>query len=123
MYTPKGNRLVYTLLDNGYEDSLISKRLYNYLKLCGVPLHVFLLTADGSRSLVSIYNISFKIGPFDNSNVSFDVSESLLKKKLPSIDKNYPIASNLYSFKNAADLIKGNKFSNLADSNLHIIMG
>ena len=42
---------------------------------------------------------------------------------LPSIDKNYPISNNLYSFKNTEHLIKGNKFPNLPDLNLHIIIG
>ena len=43
---------------------------------------------------------------------------------LPSIDKNYPISNNLYFiFLNAEDLIKGNKFPNLPDSNMHIIIG
>ena len=42
---------------------------------------------------------------------------------MPSIDQNCPIASNLSFFENATDLIQKNKFPNLVDSSLHIIIG
>ena len=43
--------------------------------------------------------------------------------QIPSIDQNCPIASNLGSFKNATNLIQNNKFQNLVDSSLHVIIG
>ena len=42
---------------------------------------------------------------------------------IPSIDQNFPIPSNLCSFKNTVDLIRNNKFPKLADSDLHLIIG
>ena len=42
---------------------------------------------------------------------------------LPSINQNFPIPSNMCSFKNTADLIWNNKFPKLADSDLHLIIG
>ena len=61
--TSRGSKLVYALLDSGSEESLISKKLYNELNLNGVPLEVLLITANGSRNLVSTYDTNFKIGP------------------------------------------------------------
>ena len=90
--------MVYALINSGSEETLITKKLFRDLKLCGIPLQVLLVTADGARSLVLTSNTSFKIGPFDNPNLSFDISEALVMKNLPSIDKNYPIASSIYPF-------------------------
>ena len=42
---------------------------------------------------------------------------------MPSIDKHFPTADNLHLFENMADLIKDNKFLNLYDSKLHVIIG
>ena len=123
MYTTEGSRLVYALLDTRSKESLIYKKLYHDFGLSGVPLQVLLITVNGSRSLVSTYNPSFKIGPLDNFHVNFKMCEESVMDDLPSIDKNYPISNNLYSPKNAEDLIKGNKFLNLSDSNLPIIIG
>ena len=53
VYSPRGSKLVYALLDSGSEETLISKSLYDELKLCGIPLDVLLITANGSRNLVS----------------------------------------------------------------------
>ena len=43
--------------------------------------------------------------------------------QMPSIDHSYPVADNLNSFKNLTDLLQNNKFPNLFDSDLHIIVG
>ena len=63
VYSHKGSKLVYVLLDSGSEDTLISRTLFNELKLGGIPLDVLLITANGSRNLISTFNTSFKSWP------------------------------------------------------------
>ena len=48
VYSSKGSKLVYALVDCGSEESLISINLFEELKLLGIPLEVFLITANGS---------------------------------------------------------------------------
>ena len=93
------------------------------MNLYGVPLQVLLVTADGTRNLVSTYDTKFKIGPIDKKETKFDISSALVLDKMPSIDQNFPTADNLRLFENMTDLIKGNKFPNLYDSELHVIIG
>ena len=54
MYTPRGKRRVYALIDMGSEESLISRKLYREMNLHRVPLQVLLVTvtADGKRNLI-----------------------------------------------------------------------
>ena len=102
---------------------MISKRLYTELDLKGLPPEVFLVTADGKQNLISSIDTNFKIGPIDNSNTRFEIDSALVLDQMPSIEKNFPTASNLDCFENAADLIRKNKFPNLVDENLHLIVG
>ena len=122
VYSPKGSKLVYALIDSGSEETLISKSLYDELKLCGIPLDVLLITANGSRNLISTFDTSFKVGPAD-SGVKFDVNQALVMDCLPDIDNNFPTSQNLHPFKNISDLIRNNKFPRLIDSHLNIIIG
>ena len=89
----------------------------------GVTLQVLLVTADGTRNLVSTYHTKLKIGPIDQKETKFDISSVLVMDKMPSIDKIFPTADNLRLFKNATDLIKSNKFPKFYDTDLHIIIG
>ena len=82
-----------------------------------------LVTADGKINLISTIDTKFKIGPIDKKEVKFNISSALILDQMPSIDQNCPVASNLGSFKNATDLIRLNKFPNLIDSSLHVIIG
>ena len=41
----------------------------------------------------------------------------------PLLRKNFPTASNLCGFENASDLVRNNKFPELIDENLHLIIG
>ena len=41
---------------------------------------------------------------------------------LPDIENNFPTSKNLHPFKNISDLIHNNKFPNLIDSRLNIII-
>ena len=86
------------------------------MNLYGVPLQVLLVTADGKRNLVSMYDTKFKIGPIDKKEIKFNISSALVSDKMLSIDQNFPVAANLSSFKNLNDSIQNNKFSNLYDS-------
>ena len=88
-----------------------------------VPLQVLLVTADGKRNLISTIDTKFKIGPIDKKETKFNISSALVLEQMPSIDQNCPIAANLSSFKNVTDLIQNNKFPNLFDSDLHVIVG
>ena len=97
--------------------------MYREINLYGVTLQVLLVTADGTRNLVSTYDTKFKIGPIDKKETKFDISSALVLDKMPSIDQNFPTANNLRLFKNMTDLIKGNKFPNLYDTELHMIIG
>ena len=83
---------------------------------------MLLVTADGKRNLLSTIDTKFKIGPIDKKGIKFNISSALVLDQMPSIDQNCPIASNLGSFKNATDLIQKNKFPNLVDSSLHVII-
>ena len=123
IYTPRGQKRVYDLIDTGSEETLMSKRLYNELNLNGIPLQVLLVTADGKRNLISAIDTNFKIGPIDNNEARFEINSALVLDQMPSIDRNCPTASNLNLFENATDLVRNNKFPNLSDSNLHIIIG
>ena len=122
IYTPRGQRKVYVLIDTGSEETLISKKLYNELNFKGIPLQVLLVTADGKRNLISSIDTSFKIAPIVNSEARFDISSTLVLDQMPSIGKNCPNASNLNLFENATDLVRNNKFPNLSDSTLNIII-
>ena len=51
VYLLKGSKLVYDLIDSGSEETLVSKSLYQELKLCGIPLEVLLITVNGSCNL------------------------------------------------------------------------
>ena len=82
-----------------------------------------LITADDKRNSISTIHTKFKIGPIDKKETKFDISSALVLEQMPSIDQNCPIAANLSSFKNLTDLIQNNKFPNLFDSNLHVIVG
>ena len=86
---------MYALLDSGSEESLISKRLYNELNLKGVPLEVLLITANGSRNLVSTFDTNFKIGPAHNSVEKFNISQALVMDELLSIEKIFSTRNNL----------------------------
>ena len=112
VYLLKGSKLVYDVIDLGSEETLISKSLYEELKLCRIPLDVLLITANGSRNLISTFDTSFKVGPAD-SGVKFDVSQALVMDCLPSIDNNFPTSQNLHPFKNSSDLIRDGKFPRL----------
>ena len=59
IYTPRGDKIVYALINTGSEECLISKKLYRELNLYGVPLQVLLITTDGSRSLISAHENKF----------------------------------------------------------------
>ena len=123
IHTPRGERRIYALIDTGSEESLISRKLYREMDLQGLPLQVLLVTADGKRNLISTIDTKFKIGPIDKKEIKFDISSALVLDQMPSIDHSYPIADNLNSFKNLTDLIQNNKFPNLFDSDLHVIVG
>ena len=82
-----------------------------------------LITANGSRNLVSMQETSFRIGPIESRDVKYKISQALVMNSLPSIGQNFPIPSNLCSFKITADLFKTNKFPKVTDSDLHLIIG
>ena len=102
---------------------MISKNLHDELKLKGVPLEVLLITANGSRNLVSIFDINFKVGPVHNSVDRFDINQALVMNELPPIEQNFPTRDNLRFFLNTADLVKNNKFPKLTDTRLNLIIG
>ena len=83
------------LIESGFKEILILKKLLKDLKLCAIPLQVLLVTADGAHSLFSTNNTSFNIGLYDHPNLTYDISDALVIENLPLTDKNYPIASNL----------------------------
>ena len=122
IYTPSGYNVVYTLIDTGSEECLISKKLYRELNLYGVPLQVLLITADRTRSLVLNYDRSFDIGPIEMKDTKHKISQALVLDKLPSIDQNFPTSNNLRSIKNTTDLIENKKILKLPDSELHLII-
>ena len=123
VYTARGRKRVYALLDTGSEETLISKQLYSELGFKGVPVEVLLITADGKRSMISSLDTSLSIGPVDNSHIRFEINNALVLNDMPSIDKNFPTSENLNCFENAYDLIKNGKFPILSDKNLHVIVG
>ena len=75
------------------------------------------------KNLISTIDTKIKIGPIDNKGINFNVASALVFNKMSSIDQNCPNASNLGFFKNATDLIQENKFPNIVDSSLHVIIG
>ena len=90
----------------------------------GVPLEVLLITANGSRNLVSTIDTNFKIGPSHSSTEKFNINQALVMDELPSIEQSFPTHDNLRFFKNTANLlIRDNKFPKLADTRLHLIIG
>ena len=93
------------------------------MNLQRVPLQVLLVTADGKHNLISNIDTKFKIGHIDNKVVKFEINSALVLDQMPSIDQNCPIAYNLNCFENATDLIRSNKFPNLVDSSLNVIIG
>ena len=105
VYTSKGSKLVYALLDSGSEETFDSKNFYDEVKMIGAPLEVLLITANGSRNLVSAFDTTFKIGPVHNSDDKFDINQALVMNELPSIEQNFPTRDNLRFFKNTADLV------------------
>ena len=92
------------------------------MNLYGDPLQVLRVTADGKRNLVSTLDKKFKIGPIDNKDIKFNIASALVLDQMPSIDQNFLVAANLCSFKNLTDLVQSNKFPNLYDSGLHLII-
>jgi hypothetical protein len=123
VYTARGQKRVYALIDTGSEETLISKKLYTELSLEGVPLEVLLITADGNRSLISSMETSFHVGPVDDALKKFKINSALVLDNMPSIEKNFPTASNLECFEHASDLVRDNKFPCLVDESLHLIIG
>ena len=95
VYTSRGSKLVYALLDSGSEESLVSKSLYDELKMKGAPLEVLLITTNGSRNSVSTFDTNFKIGPADDSATKFDINQALVFNELPSIEQKFPIHDKL----------------------------
>ena len=91
--------------------------------MTGVPLQVLLITSDGSKTLIGTLETKFKIGPIGKKVTKFDISTALVIDRMPSIDKKFPTAENLKLFDNATDLIRGNKFPKLYDTDLHLIVG
>ena len=87
-----------------------------------VPLQVLLITANGSRNLVSKFDTNFKIRPADDSAIKFDINQALVINELPSIEQNFPTRDNMRFFQNTTDLVKGNKFPKLADIRLNLII-
>ena len=77
------------------------------MNLYEVPLQVLLVTADGKRNLVSIFDTKLKIGLITNKETKFDINCALMLDQMPSIEQNLPVADNLGSFKNLNDLIRG----------------
>ena len=106
VYTSRGSKLVYALLDSRSEESLVSKSLYDELKMTGVPLEVLLITANGARNLFSTFDTNFQIGPADNGAIKFDINQALVINELPSIKQNFPTHDNLRFFKDITDLVK-----------------
>ena len=86
IYTPRGQKRVYALIDTGSEETLISKRLYTELDLKGVPLQVSSVTADGKLNLISSIDTNFKIGSIDNSSTRFEIDSTLVLDQMPSIN-------------------------------------
>ena len=123
VYTPRGYKRVYALLDTGSEECLVSRELYSELGLKGVPLEVLLITADGKRSVVSSIDTSFSIGPIDQVHTKFEINNALVLNEMPPIGKNFPTSENLDCFDNAYDFIRNGKFTILSDEKLHINIG
>ena len=98
-YTPSGEKRVYAFIDTGSEETLISKKLYKEMNLYWVLLQVLLVTADGKRNLVSTFDTKFKIGPIDKKETKFNIDSALVLDQMPSIEQNFPVATNLDSFK------------------------
>ena len=115
--------MVYTLINIRSEETLISRKLYREMNLYGVSLQVLLFTANGKRNLFSTFDTKLKIGSVDKKETKFNISIALFLDQMPSIDQIFSIAANLSSFKNLTNLIHNNKFPNLYDSELHIIIG
>ena len=89
VYTPKGYKRVYALLDSGSEECLVSRELYSEMGLKGVPLEVLLITADGKRSVVSSIDTNFSIGPVDHIPTKFEIKNALVLNEMPPIGKNF----------------------------------
>ena len=60
-----GNKIVYALIDSGSQELLVSKKLFNDLRMTGPDLQVCLVTADGEKKLVNSKNVDLQIGPID----------------------------------------------------------
>ena len=52
VYSSKGSKLVYALVDSGSEESLISRCLFEEFKFIGIPLKVLLITAMGAKKCI-----------------------------------------------------------------------
>ena len=100
---------------------MISRGIFEELKWKGIPLEVLLITANGSRNLISTFDTNFKVGPVD-SGVKFDISQALVMNDLPCIDNNFPTSENLRLFKNSSDLVNNGKFPKLIDTKLNLII-
>ena len=121
--THHGNKIVYALIDTGCQESLVSKKLCNELKINGPCLQVCLVTTDGEKKLVNSKNVDLQIGPIDSVCKKYPIYNALMVEKLPSINNCFPNSANLKHFKNASDLVSGGKFPDLVDNNLHLLIG
>ena len=95
--------------------------MYQDLNLCGIPLQVVRITANGLCNLVSTIHARHQlpyIATIDSRDIKYKISQALVMDSLPSIEQNFRIPSNLHAFKNTADLIRSNKFPKLTDSYL-----
>ena len=92
------------------------------MNLKRVLLQVLLVTANSRRNLVSTFDTKFRIGPIINKATRFDISSALVLDQMPSIERNFPVVEKLCEFKNLTDLVQGNKFPDLYDSDLHLII-
>ena len=84
---------------------------------------MLLIASDCNRSLITSVETSFQVGSVDDSQGKFKIGSALVLDNMPSIEKNFPTASNRGCFGHASDLVRENKFPFLIDKNLHLIIG
>ena len=59
----------------------------------GVPLEVLLITANGSRNLVSTFGTNFKITSAHDSAAKFDINQALVMNELHPLNKIFPLVT------------------------------
>ena len=81
-----------------------------------------MITANGRRNNLQSLHASFNISSIDIV-ARHKINDALVVEHLPSLDFNFPSNYELQNFSNTHDLAYENKFPNLPDCDLQLIIG